>query len=349
MWIGADRRVGTPALKSMGSGSCSCDGPGRMKRWLQSVTKVAVREMASPGILMATGAALERIRAWKIGMQTLTGSVATRASNRAKVYLPREHGATAMLLTPIFSVAILARNWHWSELAVLAAAFAAISAKDPAVLLMRQRFVWKQRSPETPAAFRWFLGWCIILLASVLVLLATWPLKEFLAIGTGVAAFGGVAIFVNLKNRQRSTLFQIASAAALTSTSLATCISTQGAIARWCWWYWALTAMQAGAGILVVHARLDARIALRKTATASLQFRNAARASLGLLLGAAVAAMILRHAWIASALALAVVGYAYDLMWQKDAVSLQMPLKAVGLQALTLSTLYSALLILGLW
>ena len=282
-------------------------------------------------------------------MQTLTGAVPPTVSNRAKVYLPREHGATAMLLTPIFSVAILARRWHWSELAVLAAAFAAISAKDPAVLLMRQRLVWKQRSPESPAAFRWFLGWCIILLASVFALLATWPLKEFLVIGAGVAAFGGVAIFVNLKNRQRSTLFQIASAVVLTSTSLATCISADGAIARWCWWYWALAAMQASAGILVVHARLDARIALRKATTASQQFRRAALAALGLLLGAAVAAMILRHSWIALALVLAVVGYAYDLTRQKDPVSLQMPLKTVGQQALVLSTLYSALLILGLW
>ena len=283
-----------------------------------------------------------------MGMQTLTGAVPT-APNRTKLYLPREHGATAMLLTPIFSVAILARSWRWSELAVLAAAFAAMSAKDPAVLLMRQQFVWKRRSPESSTALRWLLGWCVVLLTSVLALVVTWPRKEFLAIGAGVAAFGGVAIFVNLKNRQRSTLFQIASAAALTSTSLATCISAQGAIPRWCWWYWALAALQASAGILVVHARLDARIALRKAAAASQQFRHAAQAALGLLLCAALAAMILRHGWIALALTLAVVGYAYDLRRQKHSASLQMALKTVGQQALILSTLYSALLIAGLW
>jgi hypothetical protein len=106
-----------------------------------------------------------------------------------------------MLLTPIFSVAILVRSWRWSELAVLAAAFAAMSAKDPAVLLMRQQFVWKRRSPESSTALRWLLGWSVILLTSVLALVVTWPLKEFLAIGAGVVAFGGIAIFVNLKNR----------------------------------------------------------------------------------------------------------------------------------------------------
>ena len=273
----------------------------------------------------------------------------SQASNRPKVYIPREHGATAMLLTPIFSVAILARTWHWSEVSVLLAAFAAMSAKDPAVLLVRQRFLWKQRRPDSFSALRWLLGWSVVLIASVLILLETWPFKAFLAIGAGVAAFGCLAIAVNLKNRQRSTLFQIASAAALTSTSLATCISAIGTIASWCWWFWLLTAMQASAGILVVHARLDARIALRKATAVSLRYRHAAQAALGLLLCAAVAATILRHVWIALALALAVVGYAYDLVRQKDSISLQMPLKTVGQQALMLSVLYSALLIAGLW
>jgi hypothetical protein len=280
-------------------------------------------------------------------MQTLAQAVPAKASNRPKIYLPREHGATAMLLTPIFSVAILARTWRWSELAVLTAAFAAMSAKDPAVLLVRQRLVWKQRNPDSAAL--WLIGWSVVLVASVSTLLATWPLKAFVAMGAGIAAFGGVTILVNLKNRQRSTLFQIASAAALTSTSLATCISALGSVAPWCWWFWLLIAMQASAGILVVHARLDARIALRKPAAASLQFRHAAQAALGLLLCASVTAMVLRSPWIALALALAVVGYGYDLMRQKDSQSLQMPLKTVGEQALLLSLLYSALLIAGLW
>jgi len=282
-------------------------------------------------------------------MQTAAQAAPAKVSNRSRLYLPREHGATAMLLTPIFSVAILARTWHWSEIAVLTAAFAAISAKDPAVLVMRQRFVWKQRSPESSSAFVWLLGWILLLVTSVLVLVATWPLKAFLAMGAGVAIFGCVAILVNLKNRQRSTLFQIASAAALTSTSLAACVSATGTIAPWCWWFWALITMQASAGILVVHARLDARIALRKPAAASLQFRHAAQGSLGLLLFAALAAITLGRPWIALALVLASIAYAYDLMRQKNSASLQIPLKTVGLQALTLSAVYCILLIAGLW
>lgn len=263
-------------------------------------------------------------------------------------YFPREHGATAMLLTPIFSVAILARTWHWGELAVLAAAFAAISAKDPAVIVIRQRFVWKQFHPETPQAFVWLVGWSAILIPSGLVLVAEWPGKAFLGMSLGIALFAAIAVFVNVKNRQRSTLFQIASAAALTSTSLATSLSATGSIPSWCWWFWLLITLQASAGILVVHARLDARIALRGKIMGE-HFRRAAEVTLGVLACAAITAVALRHIWIALALILAASGYAYDLVRQRDSAALQLPLKTVGQRALMLSTLYSALVIIGLW
>lgn len=271
------------------------------------------------------------------------------ASQRPTRYLPREHGATAMLLTPIVSVAILARSWRWSELAVLIAAFAAISAKDPAVVVMRQWFVWKQWHPETRTAIRWLLGWTILLVGSGVALVLTWPIRMLFAMALGLAAFAGFAIFVNVKNRQRSTLFQIASAAALTSTSLATCIAATGSIAPWCWWFWLLITLQASAGILVVHARLDARIALRGTRIMGEQFRRAAQVTLAVLACAGISALVMGHVCVASALMLASAAYAYDLVRQKDPTNLQMPLTRVGQQALVLSSIYSVLLIVGLW
>lgn len=282
-------------------------------------------------------------------MQTMAQTAPANSSTHSRAYLPREHGATAMLLTPIVAVAVLARTWRWGELAVAVAAFAAMAAKDPAVLLIRQKFLWKRRSPESSAAYQWLLGWSVLLIASVFVLYATWPLRSFLAMGAAIAGYGCVAIGVNFKNRQRSILFQIVSAAVLTSTSLATCIAATGKVMPWCWWFWALSTMQASAGILVVHARLDARIALRKPTSAKRQFRLAAQAAVAALLLASAAAVYLRHGWIALALVLAALGYAYDLRRQTDAISLQMPLKTVGLQALMLSTIYAALVITDLW
>ena len=273
--------------------------------------------------------------------------------NHQAWFLPREHGATAMLLTPIVCTAILARTWRWSELATLTAAFAALAAKDPMVVLVRQRFVWKQRHPETAVAARWLAGWSVILVASGLVLLTAWPLKAMVAMGLGVGVFSALAVAVNMKNRQRSTLFQIASAAALTSSSLATSLSATGAIAPWCWWLWLLMAMQAAAGILVVHARLDARIAVRvaSSATAPVRedFRRVAQISLIVLICAAVTAIVLRRGFVALALLVAVVGYGYDLRRQRSTAALQIPLTKVGQRALALASLFASLLILGLW
>jgi hypothetical protein len=272
-----------------------------------------------------------------------------RRPEQSTWFLPREHGATAMLFTPIVSVAILSRTWHSAELATITAAFAALAAKDPMVVLARQRFVWKQWHPETTTAAKWFAGWTVLLIVSGLVLLASWPITATLSLGLGVAVFSALAIAVNVNNRQRSTLFQIASAAALTSSSLATSLSATGAIAPWCWWLWLLLALQASAGILVVHARLDARIAVRGSLPAGANFRRAAQISLVVMFCAAVAAIVMHHAVVALALVVAVAGYALDLHRQHNAKALQLPLKTVGQQALALSSLYAVLLIIGLW
>ena len=264
------------------------------------------------------------------------------------MFLPREHGATAMLFTPIVCAAILAGGWHWAELATLTAAFAALAAKDPIVVLARQRFVWKQPHPETAVAARWFVGWIVLLGLSGIVLLILWPFKATLALGAGVAAFSALAIAVNVKNRQRSTFFQIASAVALTSSSLATSLSATGAIEPWCWWLWLMLALQATAGILVVHARLDAKIALRSANRNGQDFRRAAMMAVGVLGLTAVGAVGLGHGWVALALLIAATGYAYDLYSQRDSAALQMPLTTVGQRALALSSVFAVLLIVGL-
>ena len=282
-------------------------------------------------------------------MATILASPRPTASQHSIRYLPREHGATAMLITPIVCAAILARHWNWTELATLAAGFAALAAKDPLVVLVRQRFLWKQQHAETAAALRWFAGWAALLAAGGIALLVTWPIAPLVGMGLGVGCFTALAIWVNFKNRQRSTLFQIVSAAALTSTSLAACQSALGFIAPWCWWLWVLLAMQAATGILVVHARLDGRIAARKGQPAPLQFRRAAQAAIVVLVCTAVAAAILKHGLIALALLVAAAGYLYDLTAQRSAESLQMPLMVVGRRALALSSVYAALLIAGLW
>ena len=254
-----------------------------------------------------------------------------------------------MMLIPIACAAILAREWRWSELATLLAAIAALAAKDPMVVLARQRFVWKTPHPEAAAAMRWFLGWIVLLAVCGLVLAMTWPMPALVALGAGALLFSILAVAVNVRNRQRSALFQIVSAVALTSSSLATCLSAKGLVTTWCWWLWLLLAIQSATGILLVHARLDAKIALRGVVSGGEAYRRAALIAVGVLACAAIAAALLECRWIAVALLLASAGYAWELHRQRAPVSLQSPLKRVGQRALALSVLYAVLLIAGLW
>ncbi len=255
-----------------------------------------------------------------------------------------------MLFTPMACVAILARTWHWVELATVVAAFAAMSVKDPVVLLLRERFVWKRAHADGPAARKWAAIWSVLLVASGVVLLMTWPLVAVVAMAGSLGAFSGLAVWVNVKNKQRSTLFQILSAAALTSSSLAMSLSAKGAIAGWCWWLWALLGAQAATGILVVHARLDAKIALKGKVADDGKFRRAAMVAIAVLVCGAFYMLFSAHRpWLAVALMFAALVYSNDLRAQLNPENLEMPLMRVGRRALAMSSLYAALLIVGLW
>ena len=58
---------------------------------------------------------------------------------------------------------------------------------------------------------------------------------------------------------------------------------------------------------------------------------------------------IFRELTVWENLILAALGYTYDLRAQLHPINLEMPLKTVGLRALTLSSIYSTLLIVGLY
>jgi hypothetical protein len=254
-----------------------------------------------------------------------------------------------MLLMPFLCAAILSRQFRWTESVALVAVAFAFAAKDPLVVLARQRLVWKQPHPETRTALRWLAVETPVLAISGVVLLLAGPWYAYVILALGAGLFAVLAVMVNVRNRQRSEWFQAASAIALTSTSLVACLSALGTIPHWGWVLWLLTALQATAGIFVVHSRLDARIAVRKGEASPPGNRRAALWSLGALLIAAILFVFLRRFFIAAALLIAVAGYAFELRRQKDRNSLAMPLTRVGRQTLALSIVYGVLIIVGLW
>lgn len=276
-------------------------------------------------------------------------ATATIVQQPALIAIPREHGATAMLLTPFFCAAILLRHVYWQELVMLVAIAIAFAIKDPLVIIARQRWVWKNRHAETDAAIRSASFQMLVLWVCAIALILTGDWRAMLPLFVGGAAFTVLAVAVHLRNQQRSTWFQVASALALSATSIAVCLSAGGSIPIWCWWLWALMALQATAGIFVVHARLDARIAARKGEAAGGTNRTAAFVLQGMLLITAGAFAVVGRFWIAGALAIAGVAYLMDLQRQRHPLALQTSLKSVGQQALTLAIAFALLLIVGLW
>ena len=272
-----------------------------------------------------------------------------RPAANAGHFVPREHGATAMLLTPFFCAAILLRQLSWLELVALLAVGCAFAIKDPLVVLARQRLVWKQEHAETRSARRSAALELALLSLCGLTLILFQDWRPFVLLFLAASAFTVLAVIVNVRNRQRSEWFQVASAVALTSTSAAASLSAQGTIPLWCWLLWLLSALQATAGIFVVHSRLDARIAARKGVRGAGGSRRAAFLSLAVLLIAAAAFVYFKRIWVTAALALAAAGYFMELRRQKNPASLQMPLTRVGQQALALSIAYSLMIVAGLW
>ena len=268
-------------------------------------------------------------------------------------FFPREHGATAMLLTPFVAATVLARTARWQQAAAFAAVAVAFAMKDPLVVIARQRWVWKEAHPETQAAMHWLAAETAIVAVGGLALLATGPVIAYSVLFVGAAAFLALAVWVNVRNRQRAALFQVASALALTSTSLAAALAATGTVPSWCWRLWFLLAVQAAAGIFTVHARLDARVAVRKSGEGGSAGMNPSRRPAflfaALLALGGIAAAVVGNYCIGSALLLAGAAYAWDLRRQRNPESLQTPLTKVGIQNLSLSLIYAALVVAGLW
>lgn len=275
--------------------------------------------------------------------------MANPAKGPSPTFLPREHGATAMLLTPFVAAVILLRRFYWPELAALLAIAVAFAMKDPMVVLARQRFIWRQEHSETRQARRAVLMLAALLLASGLILVAATGWRPWAPFLLGGGAFTSLAVAMNVRNKQRSEWFQVASGVALTASCLIACLSAIDRIPEWCWLLWMLCALQSTTGIFVVHARLDARIAAHKNIPARNRSRRTAFCAVTILIAAAAFSIALQRYWISAALILSSLFHLAELRRQRDPASLQTPLTVVGLRALAQSTAYAAFVVIGLW
>ena len=162
-----------------------------------------------------------------------------------------------------------------------------------------------------------------------------------------------LAVWATIRNKQRGIALQIVSAAGLTSSSIAIaasdCQLSKGvSIPVWAFWLWGAMALQAAASILVVHARLDARIRIRKP-DAELERPTPAFAAQGILVLAALTLLTRQEWYLAAAFALPGIVNWIELTRISSGKSLDIPLTTIGLRAMSVSFVVNALLGLGLW
>jgi hypothetical protein len=261
--------------------------------------------------------------------------------------LPREHGSWGMLLFPLVSAVVVAGRWRWSLLAAAGAALAMFLLREPLLVMVRQRYVWRDVKPETAAARRSLLVFGAILAASGAWLAANAPLAWLVGLGLAAAALTAAAIYGALHNLQRSPLLQIAGAVGLTAAAFLPYL----AVGRFPDEALALL-MSAhvihGAGsVLVVHARLEAGRAL-KTGS-DVHARHVAAAFWLVLHATAAAALAFTgRPWLGVILAIPLAMHAADLARLKDPGFLRTPLRRVGFRELGLSAVFSALVVAAL-
>jgi hypothetical protein len=256
-----------------------------------------------------------------------------------------------MVAFPFVSAAVLAREPDWLMLPAALAVLGAFSIREPLVVLGRQALVWREPRAESRAALRWLAMSLGVVAASGAALLAHRSWVALAALGLGASALLGLATTLTVLNRQRSVGLQLASAAGLSASALVAWLSARERIEATAWWLWAVHAAFSAAAVLVVHARLDARVAARRpeeSGAARRSLRRALAAQAGLLL---VGALCL--AWgrplLTVPLTLAAATHAMDLRRLGQPASLTMPLRHVGFRALGLAAAYSVLVIAALW
>lgn len=259
--------------------------------------------------------------------------------------LPREHGAWGMLLVPFLAACILADSWNAALLLALLAVLLVFVLREPLIILVRQRWVWRDLHPETEAARRTLLLELPLLGVCGLWLALSAPLLPLAALGAMAAGLTAVAVWMTLRNRQRSVWLQIASAFGLGSSSLLVSVVCHGRIAPWAWWLWLFSSLHALAGVLTVHARLDHMAAQRNSklaGQAARMRRTAWRVAMAQGLTAALAGL---SDWrFAMPLAFSAIIHMAEL----SRLERQEPLKRVGFRALSLSLVHAAVAVIAL-
>lgn len=269
-----------------------------------------------------------------------------------------------MLLQPFLGALLALGEANWTVVPALAAVLAVFVAREPLIVLARQRWIWRDPHPETPRARRELLWLMLVLACSGAWLVTVWPVWLIALMGGAAAILTGLAVYMTARNRQREVWFQILSATGLSSSCVAACLAIRLEIPGWCWWWWGLHAVHFLTGILVVHVRLEARIQARMQqkkpggeatfdhAFGGDAFGRMRKQAVRIQTAAAAATIVpilLGHLYYAAAMAVSAVVHFLDLRGAHTPGAIAMPMSTVGKRALALSIAFTVLLVAGAW
>lgn len=253
--------------------------------------------------------------------------------------LPREHGAWGLLLLPFLCAVILSRRFDWLTLAALALSLAGFVMREPLVVLARQRWVWRDPKPESAVARRCLL-WQIPSAGLLWLYLASrLPIKPLTILTAVALSVTAAAVWMTVRNLQRSLPLQLISSFGLASTALLAALSSTRELPAWAWWLWLLLGLHAAGAILIVRARLEL-----KTGAGSKLFRTALWFHIALALSAALLLSRVTFPIAVSALA----GF-YELFRLRQPEATAEPLKRVGWRTLSLSVVHAGVSVSALW
>lgn len=206
------------------------------------------------------------------------------------------------------------------------------------------------RSRRTGASeFRLALAW--IFAEAVVIVSCLWFLRGRLSpawlvgVLAGGPAFTLLAVWIGLNNRQRSRVFQTASAAVLALAPPFAVQLAQGSVPRWGWALWLVFTLHCGVAIQLVHQRLERRVAAREPSRPAPDARPFL-ASVFLQIAAAAMLAVAQPLWAAPPLLSSAWAWIeWRALRRRDA--LREPLTRVGWRTLSLSVLHLALSIVS--
>jgi hypothetical protein len=273
--------------------------------------------------------------------------VAVSASSAPVILFPREHGAWGMLIVSFVSGAILAGPPSWAIIPAALTVLLLFLAREPLVVLGRQALVWKETHSETATARRLLVIYTAALALSGASLLTAMPLAYAFGIGVPMALLMALSVLMTVRNRQRAVWLQVLIAGGLNASCLVAWLATHPQLTEKPLWLWALATAQSLSAILLVHARLDAKLSTRRDRPAN---PNPAALAVHLALLVAAATLTAFGNW-KPAVPLALCGAWHTAEWNalRRPESLNTPLKKVGWRALSLSIAYSILVLAALW